>query len=96
MLQAEQIAEYLQSRLPQASDIAVQNLFRIPGGASRETWSFDAHWREGGSIVSRAFVLRGDPDASLLVTDRDTEFRVMAAVRMPMGFTGWVDGVSSY
>ncbi len=96
MLQAEQIAEYPQSRLPQASVIAVQILFLIPGGASRETWSFDAHWREGGSIVSRAFVLRRDPDASLLVTDRDTEFRVMAAVRMPMGFTGWVDGVSSY
>ncbi|MCH7836430.1 MAG: hypothetical protein IH864_06135 [Chloroflexi bacterium] len=96
MLQAEQIAEYLQSRLPQASDIAVQNLSRIPGGASRETWSFDAHWREGGSIVSRAFVLRRDPDASLPVTDRDTEFRVMAAVRMPTGFNGWVDGVGSY
>ncbi len=94
MLQAEQIAEYLQSRLPRASDIAVQNLFRIPGGASRETWSFDARWREGGSIVSRAFVLRRDPDASLLVTDRDTEFRVMDGAERqrdsPAGLTAWV------
>ncbi len=51
MLQAERIAECLQSRLPQASDIAVQNVFRIPGGASRETWSFDARWREGGWML---------------------------------------------
>lgn len=80
MLQAERIAEYLRSRLPQAAEIAVQNVFRIPGGASRETWSFDARWREDDSEVSGAFVLRRDPDASLLESDRDTEFRVMDAV----------------
>ncbi len=51
MLQAERIAEYLRSRLPQAAEIAVQNLFRLPGGASRETWSFDARWREGIGIL---------------------------------------------
>src|SRR3990172_2781113 len=80
MVQAERIEEYLRSRLPQASAIAVADVQRLPGGASRETWSFDARWREGGADVSRAFVLRRDPDASLLETDRDTEFRVMEAV----------------
>jgi aminoglycoside phosphotransferase (APT) family kinase protein len=80
MVQAARIEEYLQSRLPQATEIAVQNVQRLPGGASRETWSFDARWREGGADVSRPFVLRRDPDASLLETDRDIEFRVMEAV----------------
>ena len=80
MVQAERVAEYLQSRLPEAAEIAVQDVKRLPGGASRETWSFDARWREGGAEVARAFVLRRDPDASLLETDRDTEFRVMEAV----------------
>ena len=80
MLQPERVAEYLQSRLPQATDIAVENVFRMPGGASRETWSFDARWREGGSQVTQGFVLRRDPDASLLDSDRDTEFEVMDAV----------------
>ena len=80
MVQAERVAEYLQSRLPEAAEIAVQDVKRLPGGASRETWSFDARWREGGTEVARAFVLRRDPDASLLETDRDTEFRVMEAV----------------
>ncbi len=51
MLQAERIADYLQSRLQQAAEIAVQNVFRIPGGASLETWSFDARWREGIGIL---------------------------------------------
>lgn len=80
MVQAERIEEYLRSRLPQATDVSVANVQRLPGGASRETWSFDARWREGGADVSRPFVLRRDPDASLLETDRDIEFRVMEAV----------------
>jgi hypothetical protein len=37
-MQAERIAEYLRSRLPEATDVSVENVFRIPGGASRETW----------------------------------------------------------
>src|SRR3990172_2072474 len=102
MVQAERIEEYLRSRLPQATEIAVQNVQRLPGGASRETWSFDARWREGGADVSRPFVLRRDPDASLLETDRDIEFRVMEAVwsqgvPVPRMYwlgagTGWVGG----
>ena len=45
-MQAEQIAEYIQSQMPDASDVSVSNVARIPGGASRETWSFDARWME--------------------------------------------------
>ena len=36
MVQAARIEEYLQSRLPQATEISVQNVQRLPGGASRE------------------------------------------------------------
>jgi aminoglycoside phosphotransferase (APT) family kinase protein len=79
-LRAERIAEYLRTKLPQAEGVEVRNVARIPGGASRETWSFDATWHEGSTDVSRGFVLRRDPDASLLETERDAEFRVMDAV----------------
>ncbi len=51
MLQAERVADYLRSKLPQASEVTVENVFRIPGGASRETWSFDARWREDIGIL---------------------------------------------
>ena len=78
MLQ-QRIQEYLSAKIG-ADDVAVSNLVRIPGGASRETWSFDARWPENGMEVERGFVLRRDPDASLLETERDLEFRVMDAV----------------
>lgn len=76
----ERIEAYLKTKLPSAEGIAVSDLQRIPGGASRETWSFDARWREGGVEQRRGFILRRDPDASLLETERDLEFRVMEAV----------------
>jgi len=36
MVQAARIEEYLRSRLPQATDVSVANVQRLPGGASRE------------------------------------------------------------
>lgn len=76
----ERIANYLREKLPDAREVHVTNLQRIPGGFSRETWSFDAHWLQKGKTVSEGLILRRDPDASLLETDRDLEFRVMDAV----------------
>jgi aminoglycoside phosphotransferase (APT) family kinase protein len=76
----ERIQTYLASKLNTPGGVAISGLHRIPGGASRETWSFDAGWREDGRDVQRGFVLRRDPDASLLETDRNVEFAVMDAV----------------
>jgi aminoglycoside phosphotransferase (APT) family kinase protein len=77
----ERIEAYLQHRMPVAREVRVENLVRIPGGASRETWSFDARWTEDGEPRSAGFIIRRDPDASLLQTERDVEYRVMAAVQ---------------
>ncbi|MCZ7575865.1 MAG: phosphotransferase family protein [Dehalococcoidia bacterium] len=68
-----QLAHYLEARLP-AEHVRVSNLSRIPGGASRETWMFDASWHDGGEEKVEAFVLRKDPPASLLETDREAEY----------------------
>ena len=56
MLQAERVADYLRSKLPQASEVTVENVFRIPDGVSRETWSFDARWREAGGILEQLVI----------------------------------------
>jgi aminoglycoside phosphotransferase (APT) family kinase protein len=87
------IEGYLQAKLPAASEIVVANLQRIPGGASRETWSFDATWRENGAEVSEGLIIRRDPDASVLETDRDLEFRVVQAVygSVPVPKTYWIE-----
>ena len=76
----KQIQAYLATKMAADGDLRVSGLRRIPGGASRETWSFDAEWTEQGEGRRGSFVIRRDPDASLLVTERDVEFRVMEAV----------------
>jgi len=76
----QKLEAYLRAKLPQVEQLSVSKLWRIPGGASRETWAFDALWQEGGKQTSHGFILRRDPDASVLETERDLEFRVMEAV----------------
>lgn len=95
----ERIEAYLKSKLPNAQAISVSNLHRIPGGASRETWSFDARWQEDGAHVERGFIIRRDPDASLLETERDIEFRVMQAVAahgIPVPKMYWLEQDTSW
>ena len=57
----------------------MSDLARIPGGASRETYRFHAHYTKGDRAIERALILRRDPVASLIETDRSTEFRAYGA-----------------
>jgi aminoglycoside phosphotransferase (APT) family kinase protein len=69
-------AETLGGRLEQHlaklwnTDVRVHDLARIPGGASRETYRFDAEI-DG---KHRGLILRRDPVGSLIDTDRHIEF----------------------
>ena len=93
-MQPEQVAAYLQHQMPDAREIEVSQLWRIPGGASRETWSFDATWREGKARTGRGFIVRRDPEASLLETERYVEFRVYQAVQgsgIPVPEVFWLE-----
>jgi aminoglycoside phosphotransferase (APT) family kinase protein len=90
----EQVAAYLQHQMPDAREIEVAQLWRIPGGASRETWSFDATWRAGKARAGRGFILRRDPEASLLETERYVEFRVYQALQgtgVPVPEVFWLE-----
>jgi aminoglycoside phosphotransferase (APT) family kinase protein len=51
--------------------VAIENLARIPGGASRETYRFDAITRE----TTRGLILRRDPISTLIETERQGEYR---------------------
>lgn len=89
-----QIAAYLKNHLPGSPDVTVSNLHRIPGGASRETWSFDAEWSDNGLSSREGFIIRRDPDASVLVTERDLEFNVMNAAHrhgVPVPKMRWLE-----
>jgi aminoglycoside phosphotransferase (APT) family kinase protein len=68
------IAAYLAPRLGARGPVSITHLLRIPGGASRETWMFKAAWEDGAGRKSQEFILRKDPPASLLDTDREAEY----------------------
>src|ERR1700753_2578841 len=65
---------YLRTKLA-APDLTVSGLARIPGGASRETYRF----RSTSGGTERGLILRRDPPASLIETERDTEYRAYEA-----------------
>ncbi|HEY1632395.1 MAG TPA: phosphotransferase family protein [Rhizomicrobium sp.] len=67
------LARYLSGKLGHAVEVA--NLARIPGGASRETYRFRARY-DG---QDRGLILRRDPPASLIETERSAEFRAYQA-----------------
>jgi len=88
----DRIAAYLAHKMPAASDIRVRRLLRIPGGASRITWSFDARWIEDAHEIEQGLIIRADPEASLLESNRDQEFRVYQALQgsaVPVPRTYW-------
>ncbi len=72
------LEKYLAAKL-NAPDLRVSDLQRIPGGASRETYRFRARYVSSGADIDRALILRRDPPASLIETERTTEFRAYQA-----------------
>jgi aminoglycoside phosphotransferase (APT) family kinase protein len=60
-------------------DVRVEGLRKLPGGASRQTWSLDAVYEQGGAGQRLPLVLRRDPGNTTLNTQRREEFRVQQA-----------------
>ncbi|MGZ6038985.1 MAG: phosphotransferase family protein [Phenylobacterium sp.] len=73
------VAAYIAARLPDASDVAVSQMERISGGASRETYRFRLSYRQDGQAHDRKLILRRDPPASLIDTERRIEFAAYGA-----------------
>jgi aminoglycoside phosphotransferase (APT) family kinase protein len=77
----DQLLEYLEAQLPDARDLELTSMRRMPEGWSRESYMFDLHWsRDDGSKESHPLVLRIDPPGSLIYSDRNEEFRVIQSV----------------
>jgi aminoglycoside phosphotransferase (APT) family kinase protein len=75
---SNKLAVYLAKKLGVA-DVEIVNFARIPGGASRETYRFRARYASNGSKQDRALILRRDPPASLIETERSVEYRAYDA-----------------
>jgi aminoglycoside phosphotransferase (APT) family kinase protein len=76
---AEGIARYVAHRIPGAVDVQVADVARIHGGASRETYRLRASYLLDGARCERRWILRRDPPASLIETDRAVEYEAYRA-----------------
>ncbi|WP_337188244.1 phosphotransferase family protein [Phenylobacterium sp.] len=88
------LAAYIAGRMPDARDVAVTALERISGGASRETYRFVLAWTEAGEARERRLILRRDPPASLIDTERRIEFeayRAFAGSDVPVPQMLWLE-----
>ena len=88
------LAAYIAARMPEASQVEVSALERISGGASRETYRFRLAWRQGGQAHDRRLILRRDPPASLIDTERRVEFeayRAFAGSAVPVPKMLWLE-----
>jgi aminoglycoside phosphotransferase (APT) family kinase protein len=79
----EALANVVAGFYPDASGVVIENFGPMPGGFSRETYSFDAVISTGGAEVRQALLLRKDPPAAvaLLETSRAVEHDLIEAVR---------------
>jgi aminoglycoside phosphotransferase (APT) family kinase protein len=74
------LAGYIAGQMPQARDVAVTEVARITGGASRQTYRFTLSWTEAdGQARRRGLILRRDPADSLIDTERRVEFEAYRA-----------------
>src|SRR3954447_2174284 len=69
------------SPLPQIAQVRIEGLRLLTGGASRQTWSFDAIVElTDGQVTKLPLVLRSDPqEGPQGLMDRSLEYRVIAA-----------------
>ena len=75
---AERLREYLATRID--GGFRLENVRRLPGGASKEQFVFDLAWTQGGAARQDRMVLRMDPPASMVETPRAREFEALRAV----------------
>jgi aminoglycoside phosphotransferase (APT) family kinase protein len=75
------LAEFLR-RAMDAREVRIESLRLLTGGASRQTWSFDATVEASDGSASRLpLVLRTDPSRGPTALDRDTEYHLLMVAR---------------
>jgi aminoglycoside phosphotransferase (APT) family kinase protein len=78
----ERITGYLESKLPNARNLALSDFVHTAGGWSHEIYVFYANWNEGERAMRQGFCLRKDPGTGLLreLSNLREQFRVLKAL----------------
>lgn len=80
-LDVEQLAEHLRHRLPERPALQVSELWRSPGGMSRQTWFADVAWEGADGPGAQRLTIRIDhEDGSVVPTPLWWEYRVMKSL----------------
>jgi len=90
---------YVSRQLADAEDVEVRGVERIHGGASRETYRLRLAYRRKGERVDRPVIVRKDPPASLIETERAVEFAAYSAFRdtaVPVPEALWLENDESW
>jgi aminoglycoside phosphotransferase (APT) family kinase protein len=77
-----ELTERLRAFIREQGDFAavkIENLHKMPGGASREIWSFDCTMQGARGTETRGMVLRRDPAAQRIESNRRHEFLILRA-----------------
>lgn len=74
------LSGYLAEKMPGWRDISITGLHRLPMGASRETFRFDLTYRDETAPQSLRVILRRDPPASNVDSDRRHEYEAYRAI----------------
>lgn len=91
---AEPLLAYCRARRPEATALRITQLERIFGGASRQTWRFTLHEESAGQARAHPLILRQDPPASLIQTERRREvaaLRAFAHSAVPVPQVWWLE-----
>jgi aminoglycoside phosphotransferase (APT) family kinase protein len=80
--------------MPDAAQVRVEELARVHGGSSQETFRFRACWQSVGRQEERRLILRRAPKSGLVVAERDLEFTVYSALAgkgVPVPGVHWLE-----
>ncbi|WP_066557575.1 phosphotransferase family protein [Croceicoccus bisphenolivorans] len=74
------LSSYLAARFPDWREVSASNLERLPLGASRETFRFDLAYADSAGEHRDRLILRRDPPASNVDSDRRHEYESYRAI----------------
>src|SRR5690625_3691590 len=74
------LKSFIEHKQPNSTNVIVRNIERTSAGFARENWIFDAEWTNSGVRSEAKLMMRRDPGASILHTDRVTEFGVLRSL----------------
>lgn len=90
---ADRLTGYLRQHSGQPQ-LSIANLKRLPGGASKEQFTFDLTWKDAsGAQVTQLLILRMDPAESIVETHRLREAQMLRAMvgHVPVPEVRWVE-----